>query len=307
MDDIVDLVKGVVFMIIAWIQGCIMALIPSNLRLKDVSSDIVLITGGGSGIGQLVAIKFAKLGSTVVLWDLNQAGMNKTAADIKKVGGRCHTYICDVSNRKAVYEVAQRVKEEVGVVSILMNNAGIVNGKRLLKLEDEKIIKTFEVNTFAHFWTCKAFLPDMMSKNKGHIITVSSIAGMSGGCNISDYAASKFANIGFEESLRYELKTDGYDGIVSTMVCPWFINTGLFAGAKSEVIPFLEPEFVAKKIIEGVLINQEVIMIPRMLYYLYVLKSFLPVRAMFELCVLLKGHSAMDTFVGRNGVKTKDN
>ena len=307
MDDIFGLLKGVVLMTIAWIKGSFMVFMPKNMRNKDVSKDIVLITGGGNGIGQIVATKFAKLGSTVVIWDLNEAGMKKTAEDIKKIGGRCHTFVCDVSSREQVYEVAQRVKEEVGVVSILMNNAGIVNGKRLLKLDDEKILKTFGVNTLSHFWTAKAFLPDMMSKNKGHIITVSSIAGLSGGCNLSDYSASKFANIGFEESLRYELKTDGYDGIVSTMVCPWFINTGLFAGVKSEVIPFLEPEYVANKIIDGVLINQEVILIPRMLYFLYFLKSFLPVKSMFEMLILLKGNHAMDTFVGRNGVKSKDN
>ncbi len=81
--------------------------------------------------------------------------------------------------------------------------------------------------------TTKAFLPDMMATNKGHIVSIASVAGLSGSVKLSDYCASKFAAVGFEESLRLELQCDGYYGIHSTVVCPFFINTGMFAGVKS--------------------------------------------------------------------------
>ena len=95
--------------------------------------------------------------------------------------------------------------------------------------------------TFTLFWqTIKAFLPDMMAKSRvpgqkgyGHLVTVASIAGLSGSVRLADYCASKFAAVGLEESLRLELQCEGYNGIHSTVVCPFFISTGMFAGVDS--------------------------------------------------------------------------
>ena len=79
----------------------------------------------------------------------------------------------------------------------------------------------------------KSFLPDMMSRNHGHIVTVASSAGFIGVTGLADYCASKFAAVGFDESLRFELEAQGKDGIHTTVVCPFFINTGMFEGAKT--------------------------------------------------------------------------
>ncbi|PRD29453.1 UNVERIFIED_CONTAM: Short-chain dehydrogenase/reductase family 16C member 6 [Trichonephila clavipes] len=94
------------------------------------------------------------------------------------------------------------------------------------------IEKNFLVEYFS-FETCKAFLPDMMAENKGHIVSIASLAGIAGATRLTDYCASKFAAVGFEESLRLELYDEGYTGIHSTVVCPFFINTGMFDGANS--------------------------------------------------------------------------
>lgn len=132
--------------------------IPKCLRFKDISHDIVLITGGASGLGRLMAIKFAKRGAKIVIWDMNLAGLEETAKMIEELRskrenvGKCHYYHVDISNRFNVYAAAERVKQEVGSVSILVNNAGIVTGKRLLELDDDRISKTFDVNALAHFW-----------------------------------------------------------------------------------------------------------------------------------------------------------
>lgn len=140
------------------IKAILLFFVPKCLRFKDVSKDIVLITGGASGLGRLMAIKFAKLGSRVVIWDLNMAGLEETAKMIEELRskkdnvGHCHYYQVDISNRFNVYAAAERVKQEIGTVTILVNNAGIVTGKRFLECEDEKIIKTFDVNILAHFW-----------------------------------------------------------------------------------------------------------------------------------------------------------
>lgn len=88
----------------------------------------------------------------------------------------------------------------------------------------------------AHFWTIKAFLPRMIDMGKGHIVTVASIAGMMGTSRLSDYCSSKFANVGMDESLRHELQVLGHgDKIKTTVVCPYYIDTGMFSGVRSSV------------------------------------------------------------------------
>lgn len=296
----VDFGMNLVWLFLLWVHGILMAFVPKSCRFKDVNGQVVLITGGGSGIGQLVAKRLAKRGATIVIWDVNEKGMAATSKDIKENNnGRCHTYKCDVSNRDMVYAVAKRVVEEVGKVDILWNNAGIVTGQRFLNIPDEKIEMTMNVNHMAHFWTVKAFLPDMVARNRGHIVTTASIAGLSGACSLPDYSSSKFANIGFHESLNLELQVDGHDGVKTTLICPWFISTGLFAGSRSDIIPFLEPEHVATEIEAAILIDQTVLYIPRSLYVLAALKAILPWRASVQLAKLLKVDRSMDTFHGR--------
>ncbi|GIY94510.1 hypothetical protein CEXT_531771 [Caerostris extrusa] len=105
----------------------------------------------------------------------------------------------------------------------------------------------------------QSFSSDMMSENSGHIVSIASLAGLSGVNYLTDYSSSKFAAVGFEESLRLELHAEGYTGIRSTVVCPFFINTGMFDGATSGIFSMLTPEYVAGEIVSSVLVNQEVV------------------------------------------------
>uniref|UniRef100_A0A2K6UY01 Estradiol 17-beta-dehydrogenase 11 n=1 Tax=Saimiri boliviensis boliviensis TaxID=39432 RepID=A0A2K6UY01_SAIBB len=146
-------------------------------RRKSVTGEIVLITGAGHGIGRLTAYEFAKLKSKLVLWDINKHGLEETAAKCRGLGAKVHTFMVDCSNREDIYNSAKKVKAEVGDVSILVNNAGVVYTSDLFATQDPQIEKTFEVNVLAHFWTTKAFLPAMMKNNHGHIVTVASAAG----------------------------------------------------------------------------------------------------------------------------------
>lgn len=127
--------------------------IPKTFRTtKSIFGEIALITGAGSGIGRLIALRLAKLGAKIVLWDVNTAGLEQTKVLIERDGGEAHTYFCDVTDRSQVYETADKVRQDVGNVSLLVNNAGIVNGKWFLDTSDEKIEKVMEVNVIAHFW-----------------------------------------------------------------------------------------------------------------------------------------------------------
>ena len=154
---------------------------------------------------------------------------------IKKNGGTAYAYTVDLCSRQKIYEAAEKVKSDIGSVHILINNAGIVSGSTLLDTPDDKIIRTYDVNVLAHFWTIKSFLPDMISMKKGHIVNIASLAGHSGMNKLVDYCSSKFAAVGLDESIKIELKVQGHDYIATTVVCPYYINTGMFSGVVSKV------------------------------------------------------------------------
>ncbi|KAG7236658.1 hypothetical protein INR49_000639 [Caranx melampygus] len=247
------------------------------MKKKNISGEVVLITGAGSGIGRLMAQEFAALGTVLVLWDINQEGMKETTKLAKQSGAsRVHSYLCDCSDKNEVYRVADQVKREVGDVSILVNNAGIVTGKKFMDAPDSLIEKTMEVNTMAHFWTYKAFLPAMIANNHGHLVSIASSAGLIGVNGLADYCASKFAAVGFAESVGLELLATGKDGVKTTIVCPYFINTGMFDGCRTKwprLMPILKPEYVAKKIIDAVLTDQVYLLLPRSMYLIAAFKK----------------------------------
>ncbi|XP_025729181.1 estradiol 17-beta-dehydrogenase 11 [Callorhinus ursinus] len=195
-------------------------------KRKSVTGEIVLITGAGHGIGRLTAYEFAKLKSKLVLWDINKHGIEDTVAECRRLGAKAYAFVVDCSNREDVYNSAKKVKEEIGDVSILVNNAGVVYTSDLFATQDPQIEKTFEVNVLAHFWTTKAFLPVMMKNNHGHIVTTASAAGHVGVPFLLAYCSSKFAAVGFHKALTEELAALEKTGIKTTCLCPNFINTG---------------------------------------------------------------------------------
>ncbi|XP_023342973.1 short-chain dehydrogenase/reductase family 16C member 6 isoform X2 [Eurytemora carolleeae] len=240
VNALLDAVAALLFTLVTSLFGVVKLFIPSSYFFKDIKGDIVLVTGGGSGIGRLMCCKFAKKGAIVVTWDINSKGNDETVAMIKKDGGKAYSYIVDISNREEIYSTAEKMKKEVGSPDILVNNAGIVSGSNILDTPDSKIIKTFEVNTFAHFWTIKAFLPEMIKAKKGHVVNIASLAGHSGTNKLVDYCASKFAAVGLDEAFRVELFVQGHsEYIKTTVVCPYYISTGMFAGVQSKLVPIL--------------------------------------------------------------------
>ncbi|XP_030220754.1 epidermal retinol dehydrogenase 2 isoform X1 [Gadus morhua] len=284
------------------LESFVFCFIPT--KKKNVAGEVVLITGSGSGIGRLMALEFADLGTVLVLWDINQEGLKETARLVKEKGvTRVHCYVCDCSDKAEVYSVADQVKREVGDVSILVNNAGIVTGKKFMDAPDSLIEKSMEVNTMAHFWTYKAFLPAMIANNHGHLVCIASSAGLIGVNGLADYCASKFGAVGFAESISLELIATGKDGIKTTIVCPYFINTGMFDGCQTKwprLLPILEPTYVAKKIIRAVLTDQVFLLLPRSMYLIAGLKNILPTKQGVLLGQYLGAFSLMDTFRGHN-------
>ncbi|PNJ46775.1 epidermal retinol dehydrogenase 2 [Pongo pygmaeus] len=281
------------------LEAMIFALLPKPR--KNVAGEIVLITGAGSGLGRLLALRFARLGSVLVLWDINKEGNEETCKMAQEAGAtRVHAYTCDCSQKEEVYRVADQVKKEVGDVSILINNAGIVTGKKFLDCPDELMEKSFDVNFKAHLWTYKAFLPAMIANDHGHLVCISSSAGLAGINGLADYCASKFAAFGFAESVFIETFVQKQKGIKTTIVCPFFIKTGMFEGCTTgcpSLLPILEPKYAVEKIVEAILQEKMYLYIPRLLYFMMFLKSFLPLKTALLIADYLGILHAVDGFV----------
>lgn len=103
---------------------------------------------------------FAHTGCRVAIWDVNIDGLEVVAKEIEGAGGEAHPYKCNLRDRTEIYKVAKKLREEVGEVTLLVNNAGIVTGKKLLDTNDEEILATFDVNSLAHFWVCFCILQE---------------------------------------------------------------------------------------------------------------------------------------------------
>ncbi|CAL7941050.1 unnamed protein product [Xylocopa violacea] len=258
-------------------EGIYRLIVP--VEQKSVVGEIVLVTGAGHGIGRELALKYASLGAIVVCWDVNQEGNDETLNEIKQISEtKAYGYKCDVSNREEVFKVAEKVKEEVGNVTILINNAGIMPCHSFLNHTPEEIRRTFEINVFAHFWTLQAFLPSMIEKNYGHVVAISSLAGMTGVANVVPYSATKFAVRGLMDSLNEEMRTLKNDGkslnIHFTTIVPYMVNTGMCKKPKFRFpcMSLVSPKEAAAVIVKAQRRNIRQISVPS--FWLYVL-SFL--------------------------------
>ncbi|XP_061027318.1 epidermal retinol dehydrogenase 2-like [Eubalaena glacialis] len=291
--------------VFALLEVMVFTLIPRPQ--KSVAGEIVLITGSGSGLGRLLALKFARLGSVLVLWDVSQEGNEETSKMAREAGAtKVYAYTCDCSRKEEVYRVADQVKKEVGDVSILINNAGIVTGRKFLDCPDELMEKSIDVNFKAHLWTYKAFLPAMIANDHGHLVCISSTAGLIGVNGLADYCATKFAAFGFAESVFMETFAKKQNGIKTTIVCPFFINTGMFDGCTTGcpfLLPILEPEYAARKIVDAILQDKPYLYMPRFMYFIVFLKSFLPLKLGMLLAEYMGIFNSMDGFSGH---KKKD-
>jgi all-trans-retinol dehydrogenase (NAD+) len=250
-----------------------------------------------------MALELARLGGNLVIWDVNPTGLGSVLDELQEIGrGTARGDQCDVSQRDEVYRTAATVQQEVGPIHVLINNAGVVSGKPFSELTDAEIERTIGINTMALFWTSKAFLPAMIEADEGHLVTIASAAGTIGVSGLADYCASKWAAVGFDESLRVELKRSG-SRVKTTVVCPYFIDTGMFDGVKTRfplLLPILDETYVARKVVKAIKRNQCRLVMPRSVYLVPLLR-FLPTNVADTLAGWLGINVAMDSFHGRPG------
>ena len=260
----------------------------------------VLITGGASGIGKIMGrMALEKGADTLIIWDINPINIAKAEEELKKVG-KVRGYVVDVSRNDKVIETYNKVKAECGHIDILINCAGIVTSNKTFdKQTYDEIIRTININTIAPMLVTRAMLPDMLRRGKGHICNIASAGGMLGNPRMSVYGASKWGAIGWSDSMRIELQAQESNVHVTT-VAPYYINTGMFDGVKSPIIPVLKPEYVSRRVIRAIERNRTFRGIPFGFHFIRFWQAMLPTRVFDWLFGEVFGiYHSMDAFTGR--------
>jgi all-trans-retinol dehydrogenase (NAD+) len=261
----------------------------------------VLITGGARGLGLRMARGALNRGAAgVVLWDMDADTLQESADSLRSSGYTVHTDVVDVTDNKVVQEAAEALPVDVDVV---INNAGIVSGAFLTELTPEQIERTFGVNVLSLYWVTRAFLPGMVKRERGHVVTIASAAGLVGVAKQTDYSASKHAAVGFAESLRAELRASA-PGVKTTLACPYYINTGMFDGVSTRVpwlLPILDEQDVANKILDSIERDRPLLAMPWAVRYLPSLRT-VPMFVFDKLMDALGVNHTMDHFRGRTAV-----
>ena len=271
------------------------------MKIKDTN---VLITGGASGIGKIMGRMVLEKGAkSLIIWDVNQEALDTTAAEFSSRGhsrGRVYTYKVDITNSQLVEQTYQQVMQDCGSVDILINCAGIVRGNKTFDQQTEQDIRlTFEVNTIAPMIITRLILPDMLCRNRGHICNITSAGGMLSNPKMSVYAASKWATTGWSDSVRVELQ-EMKSNVHVTTVTPYFINTGMFNGVKTPLLPIQQPEPTAKKILRAIERNDPFRGIPFGLHFIRFWQAILPICLFdFIFGTVFGIYHAMDNFTGR--------
>lgn len=268
--------------------------------MTKIKGNSILITGGASGIGRVMGrIALEKGARMLIIWDINEAGIASTVKEYKKLG-KVIGYKVDVSDSEQVKEIAQATIAECGNVDIVINCAGIVTSNATFdKQTTREIERTMSINAVAPMVIAQQFLPGMIERNHGHICNIASAAGMIANPKMSVYVASKWAVIGWSDSVRIELK-QMKSKVRFTTIAPYFINTGMFDGVKSRIFPILKPEPTSHKIIKAIESNRNFKGLPFGYHFIRFCQALLPTSIFDYIFGEVVGiFHAMDHFTGR--------
>ncbi|GMT28911.1 hypothetical protein PFISCL1PPCAC_20208, partial [Pristionchus fissidentatus] len=256
-------------------------------KYKDITGQTVLITGAANGLGRLLSLRLSTRQCPLVLWDRDEKGLKSVQEECVANGCTVKIYTVDMLQRKEIAAAADSVKREVGPVHILINNAGIGIGGKVVEVAEDDIRKTVELNMLCHFWMAKEFLPEMLARDAGHIVTVASMGGLFVSAqDMIPYCASKFGAMAIQEGLENETACMGKHGIRFTTVCPAYFQTPLLDNLTTKLsMSVMSVDFVADCTIDAILRELRIVIIPKSLYFMYAIKGILPRRTISRFMV----------------------
>ncbi|MFD2215594.1 3-ketoacyl-ACP reductase [Metabacillus endolithicus] len=219
-----------------------------------------VITGAGRGIGRATAIALAKEGVNLGLIGLTMSNLEKLTSELEQYEITISAATADVSDLEAVTHAVEHIKSELGSIDILVNNAGIAKFGGFLDLSPEEWENIIKVNLMGVYNVTRAVLPDMLEKNSGDIVNISSTAGQKGAPVTSAYSASKFAVLGLTESLMLEVRKKNIRVTAltpSTVATDLAVETNLISGNPENV---MQPEDLAELLVAGLKLNPRVVL-----------------------------------------------
>ncbi|MGB0524136.1 MAG: SDR family oxidoreductase [Flammeovirgaceae bacterium] len=274
--------------------------------MTQIKGKTILVTGGASGIGKLMGKSCLEEGARrLIIWDINKALMLETVHEFRAQGYDVHAYQVDVSDVADIESAAYTVFEDIGFVDILFNNAGIVVGKEFSAHTHEDIKRTVDINTSGVMHVALEFLPEMLHRKRGHIINIASASSFVPNPKMSVYAASKWAVLGWSESLRLEMER-GKTGVKILTVTPSYINTGMFDGVKSPLLtPILQPHEITEQIIKAIKADDILLRSPSIVNVAPILRGLLPTRLFDFVAEQMGVYDSMKGFKGHAPVVKK--
>ncbi len=224
--------------------------------MKDLRGRTAILTGASKGLGVYVARALAKEGTNLVLAARSVSALEAVREEVERLGVSAIAVPTDVGDRSALESLVERSQSEFGAIDILVNNAGIELTLAYHKLRPEEIEEMVRVNLIAPMHLTWLVLPGMLERGKGHIVNMSSLAGKAGPAYEEPYGATKAGLIGFTQSLRGTYRRHG---VSTSVVCPGFVEDGMYAKTKQEFgveaprrLGVSKPEAVARGVIRAI-------------------------------------------------------
>ncbi|BAU99975.1 SDR family NAD(P)-dependent oxidoreductase [Aurantimicrobium minutum] len=273
----------------------------------NVAGSRILITGAAMGMGRLYAERAVAEGAeTVILWDINKEALAETTKALRVHADNRQEIVpmlVDIGERTAIEKASANVIANHGGVDVIINNAGVVRGTYFWEHENERDTEfIMKINALAPMFITHEFLTGMMEgKRPSRIVNIASAAGTLSNPKMSVYASSKWALIGWSDSVRLELKQQHIDNVKVTTVCPSYIATGMFEGVKGPLMtPIMQPDYVVNKVWKAMLAGKPMLMLPWTVHLSKVLKGILPQRWFDAIADNIFGvYNTMDKFTGR--------
>jgi all-trans-retinol dehydrogenase (NAD+) len=264
-----------------------------------ISGRRVLITGAGHGLGKAIALRFLTAGASIVVLDRDADRVAAAVAELRRTAIDVCGYTADVTIREQIAMVREQILAEHGPIDVLVNNAGVVFGGPFLDVPIERHAATISVNLQGVLAMTHAFLPALIARPKGWIVNIASAAAVLSLPFAASYAASKWGVLGFSDSLREELRLMGHRHVGVTAICPSFITTGLFEGAKpARFTRWLTPELVADRVVRAVQRERSFVMLPRSAAWLHAMCRGLPRSWYLRICRSLRVSTTMAEWKG---------
>jgi 3-oxoacyl-[acyl-carrier protein] reductase len=198
-----------------------------------LENKVCIVTGAAQGIGLATALKFAREGARLAVWDVRQDGVDRAVAQCRELGAQAEGSIVDVTQREMVDAAVAKAKERFGRIDVLVNNAGITQDARLQKMNLEQFDRVIDVNLRGVFHCAQAVADVMVAQGSGVILNASSVVGLYGNFGQTNYAAAKFGVIGFTKTWSREL---GPKGVRVNAVAPGFVTTTMMDTVPEKVL-----------------------------------------------------------------------